>query len=301
MAHVVDVVNGRVATISIQRKMFLAFWKNPGSRLGTVIAIIIMLLAVIPFKLLPFDPTVVNLSVAKEPGFWEGNFSHFLGTDFLGRDMLSRAVYGARLTLLIGFSATAVSTILGIIAGMLAGFIGKWVDAAISLVIDIQLAFPVIALAIAIIAMVGGSLTSLIFVLAVTSWAGIARLVRGQTIAAKNEIYVDAALAIGVPKYRIIERHIFPNILSPLLAIVTFEMARLILAESALSFLGLGIAAPKVTWGGMIGDGRGYLFDAWWTATIPGIFIALLVLSLNFVGDGIRDAIDPTSWSRSKK
>lgn len=286
--------------VSIRRKMLQAFWRNPGSKIGSIIAILALLLAAIPSKWLPYDPTVVDLSVAKVPGFWMGNFDYFLGTDFLGRDMLSRVVYGARLTLLIGISATAVASILGIITGMLAGFIGKWVDGIISWLIDIQLAFPVIALAIAIIAMVGGSLTSLIFVLAVMSWAGIARLARGQTIAARNEVYVDAALSIGVPRRRIIARHIFPNIMSPLLAITTFEMARLILAESALSFLGLGISSPQVTWGGMIGDGRGYIYDAWWTATVPGILIALLVLSLNLVGDGIRDAIDPTSWSKPK-
>ena len=286
--------------VSIRRKMLRAYWRNPGSKVGTIIAILVLLLAAIPFKWLPYNPAVVDLSVAKLPGFWVGNFNYFLGTDFLGRDMLSRVVYGARLTLLIGLSATVGASILGIITGMLAGFFGKWVDGIVSWLIDIQLAFPVIALAIAIIAMVGGSLTSLIIVLAVMSWAGIARLVRGQTIAARNEVYVDAAIATGVPKRRIIARHIFPNIMSPLLAITTFEMARLILAESALSFLGLGISAPQVTWGGMIGDGRGYIYDAWWTAVVPGILIALLVMALNFVGDGIRDAIDPKSWSKPK-
>lgn len=261
-------------------------------------AVVILLLAVFPSSWLPHDPTIVDLSVANEPGFWAGNFEYFLGTDFLGRDMLSRAIYGARLTLIIGVSATAIASILGIALGMSSGFFGKWVDGVVSWLIDIQLAFPVIALAIAIIAIVGGSLNSLIFVLAIMSWAGIGRLVRGQTIAVRNEVYIDAAVACGIPQSRIITRHIFPNILSPLLAIMTYEMARLILAESALSFLGLGISAPEVTWGGMIGDGRGYIYEAIWTAVVPGILIALLVMSLNFVGDGIRDAIDPSSWGR---
>jgi len=280
--------------------MFRAYWRNPGSRIGSVIAVVMLLLVVFPSSWLPYDPTIVDLSVANEPGFWTGNFEYFLGTDFLGRDMLSRSIYGARLTLIIGLSATAFASILGIISGMSSGFFGKWVDGIISWLIDIQLAFPVIALAIAIIAMVGGSLGSLIFVLAVMSWAGMARLARGQTIAIRNEIYIDAAMACGIPQRRIISHHIFPNILSPLLAMMTYEMARLILAESALSFLGLGISAPKVTWGGMIGDGRGYIYEALWTAVIPGILIALLVMSLNFVGDGIRDAIDPSSWGKEK-
>ena len=278
--------------------MLQAYWRNPGSRIGSVISVVILLLAVFPSTWLPYDPTMVDLSVANEPGFWTGNFEYFLGTDFLGRDMLSRSIYGARLTLIIGVSATAFAATLGIILGISSGFFGKWVDGIVSWLIDIQLAFPAIALAIAIIAIVGGSLNSLILVLAVMSWAGIGRLARGQTIAIRNEVYIDAAIACGIPQRRIITRHIFPNILSPLLAIITYEMARLILAESALSFLGLGISAPEVTWGGMIGDGRGYIYQALWTAVIPGILIALLVMSLNFVGDGIRDAIDPSSWGR---
>ncbi len=296
-----SLLDENVRISSLKKKMLHAYWRNSGSQVGSIISIILLFLIVIPSHWLPYDPTIVDLHVAKEPGFWAGNFTYVLGTDFLGRDLLSRAIFGARLTILIGFSATAIATILGIFLGMLAGFIGKWIDAIVSWLIDIQLSFPVIALAIAIIAMVGGSVISLIFVLAIMSWAGIARLVRGQTIAAKNEIYVDAALAIGIPRIRIIIRHILPNIMSPLLAIVTYEMARLVLAESALSFLGLGVSAPKVTWGGMIGDGRGFIYDAWWTAVVPGILIALLVIALNFVGDGIRDAIDPTSWRVSKK
>lgn len=293
-----DLNNGRPPSVSIRRKMLRAYWRNPGSRIGSVIGIVILILVIFPTSWLPYDPTMVDLNVASEPGFWAGNFEYFLGTDFLGRDMLSRSIYGASLTVIIGVSATAFASILGIILGMSSGFFGKWVDGTISWLIDIQLAFPVIALAIAIIAIVGGSLTSLIFVLAVMSWAGIGRLVRGQTIAIRNEVYIDAAMACGIPQRRILTRHIFPNILSPLLAIMTYEMARLILAESALSFLGLGISPPQVTWGGMIGDGRGYIYEALWTAAIPGILIALLVMSLNFVGDGIRDAIDPNSWGR---
>ena len=293
-----DLDFGKPPSISIRRKMLQAYWRNPGSKIGSVIAVVIFLLVVFPSSWLPYDPTMVDLSVANEPGFWAGNTEYFLGTDFLGRDMLSRSIFGARLTVVIGVSAITFASILGIIFGMSSGFFGKWVDGVVSWLIDIQLSFPVIALAIAIIAIVGGSLISLIFVLAVMSWAGIGRLVRGQTIAIRNEVYIDAAVACGIPRRRIITRHIFPNILSPLLAIMTYEMARLILAESALSFLGLGVSAPQVTWGGMIGDGRGYIYEALWTAAIPGILIALLVMSLNFVGDGIRDAIDPNSWGR---
>ena len=145
-------------------------------------------------------------------------------------------------------------------------------------------------------AILGGGLVTLIGVLAFTSWSTMARVVRAQTLSARTEPYVEAARALGVPTGSILRRHILPNVLSPLLAVATYELSRLVLTESALSFLGLGVSPPAVTWGGMIGDGRQYIYDAWWTAAVPGLMIASLVFAFNFVGDGLRDALDPTSW-----
>ena len=281
---------------SLLRRRLLAFWQSPASRLGTLVAVLIVLMAFVPAEWLPRNPTQPNLSLANRPGFWEGDWEFPLGTDFLGRDMLWRAIYATRLTLVISGSALALATLLGVVLGLIAGFYGRWVDQVISWLIDVQLAFPVIALAIAIIALVGGGFGGLVIVLATTSWSTTARVTRGQTLAARNEVYVEAALAVGVPVHSILLRHILPNVLSPLLAVLTYEISRLVLTESALSFLGLGVSPPDVTWGGMIGDGRAYIYQSWWTATLPGILIAALVFAFNFVGDGLRDAFDPATW-----
>lgn len=286
--------------VSLFRRRWLTFWSSPASRIGLIISVVIMLLALVPVSWLPYNPTAVDLAVAKNPGLWAGNWSHPLGTDFLGRDMLSRTIYASRLTLVISGSAVILATLFGALVGLLAGYYGKWLDEVISWLIDVQLAFPVIALALAIIALLGGSLTSLIIVLAITSWSTTARVVRAQTLSARQETYVEAATAVGVPTRNILLRHLLPNIMSPILAVATFEMSRLVLTESALSFLGLGVAPPQVSWGGMIGDGRSYVYDAWWTATVPGISIAVLVIAFNFVGDGLRDAFDPAIWSKRK-
>jgi ABC-type dipeptide/oligopeptide/nickel transport system permease subunit len=183
---------------------------------------------------------------------------------------------------------------------MLAGYFRGWVDEVISWIVDVQLAFPVIALAVAIIAVLGSSITNLALVLATTSWPTMARVARAQTLSVRQEPYSEAAISIGAPVIRLILCHIFPNILSPMLAIVSFEMARLVLAESALSFLGLGVSAPNITWGGMIGDGRAYIYSSWWTALMPGVMITALVVALNFIGDGVRDALDPRARTRAR-
>ena len=288
------------AETSLFRRKLRAFWASPVSRLGILVAVLILIMALMPASWLPHNPVKPSLETAMRPGFWTGDWQFPLGTDFLGRDMLSRAIYATRLTLLISAGAVVLATLFGIALGLIAGFYGRWTDHPISWLIDVQLAFPVIALAIAIIALVGGSFAGLVLVLATTSWSTTARITRAQTLAARNEVYVEAALALGVPTRNILIRHILPNVLSPLLAVVTYEISRLVLTESALSFLGLGLAAPDVTWGGMIGDGRSFIYQAWWTAAVPGLLITALVFAFNFVGDGLRDAFDPATWVKSK-
>jgi len=286
-----------MTTTSLLRVRARAYWRNPASRIGLPVALVILVMACVPSGWLPYDPVLINLGEAKQPGFWAGEYRHPLGTDFLGRDLVSRTVHAARLTLVISGGAVLIATAIGIVLGMAAGFYRSWVDEAISWLVDVQLAFPVIALAVAIVAIVRGGLLTLITVLAFTSWSTMARVVRAQTLSARQEPYVEAARALGVPTASILRRHILPNVLSPLLAVATYEVSRLVLTESALSFLGLGVSPPAVTWGGMIGDGRNFIYDAWWTAVVPGLMIAVLVFALNFVGDGLRDAFDPTSWS----
>jgi ABC-type dipeptide/oligopeptide/nickel transport system permease subunit len=285
-----------LATPSLLRLRARAYWRNPASRLGFPVALVIAAMACAPSAWLPYDPVLISLGDAKQPGFWTGNYAHPLGTDFLGRDLVARTVHGARLTLVVSGAAVLIAAAIGIVLGMAAGFYRSWVDEVVSWLVDVQLAFPVIALAVAIVAIVRGGLPTLIAVLAFTSWSTMARVVRAQTLSARHEPYVEAARALGVPTGGILRRHILPNVLSPLLAVATYEVSRLVLTESALSFLGLGVSPPAVTWGGMIGDGRNFIYDAWWTAVVPGLMIAILVFALNFVGDGLRDAFDPTSW-----
>jgi ABC-type dipeptide/oligopeptide/nickel transport system permease subunit len=280
---------------SLFRARARAYWESPASRLGLVVALATLALALVPRAWLPHDPTLIDLAQAKQPGFWAGQWAHPLGTDFLGRDLAARTVFATRLTLVISGTAVAAATAIGMVLGMAAGFYRAWVDEAISWLIDVQLAFPAIALAVAIVAIVGGGLLPLIGVLAVTGWTTMARVVRAQTLSARSELYVEAARALGVPTPALLRRHILPNVLSPLLAVGTYELSRLVLTESALSFLGLGVSPPAVSWGGMIGDGRTHIYDAWWTAVVPGVMIALLVFAYNFVGDGLRDAFDPTA------
>ena len=285
-----------VAPASLLRLRARAYWRNPASRLGLPVALLILAMACVPAAWLPYDPVLISLGDAKQPGFWAGAWAHPLGTDFLGRDLVARSIHAARLTLVISGSAVAIAAAVGIALGLAAGFYRSWVDEVVSWLVDVQLAFPVIALAVAIVAIVRGGLVTLVIVLAVTSWSTMARVVRAQTLSARQEPYVEAARALGVPTAGILWRHILPNVLSPLLAVATYEVSRLVLTESALSFLGLGVSPPAVTWGGMIGDGRNFIYDAWRTAVVPGLMIAVLVFALNFVGDGLRDAFDPTSW-----
>jgi peptide/nickel transport system permease protein len=281
---------------SLFNRRLHGYWSNAGTRFSTVMAIFIVLLAFVPMGLLSFDPTAIDLAQAKLPGFWAGATPHILGTDFLGRDMFSRVIYATRLTLAISGIAAAAATAFGFIVGMIAGFYGGWVDELLSWLTDVQLAFPVMALALAIVAMAGGSLLSLVIVLSIMSWATTARVVRAQTMSVREQEYVEAARSLGAPTRSILMRHVVPNVLSPVLAVASFELARLVLTESALSFLGLGVSAPNVTWGGMIGDGQSYIYDAWWMVAVPGLMITAQVTAFNFVGDGLRDALDPTTW-----
>jgi peptide/nickel transport system permease protein len=210
-----------VAAPSLLRLRARAYWRNPASRLGLPVSLVIVAMACAPTAWLPRDPVQIDLGEAKQPGFWAGNFRAPLGTDFLGRDLVSRSIHAARLTLVISGSAVLVATLIGIVLGMAAGFYRSWVDEVVSWLVDVQLAFPVIALAVAIVAIVKGGLVTLVVVLAVTSWSTMARVVRAQTLSARQEPYVEAARALGVPTAGILRRHILPNVLSPLLAVAT--------------------------------------------------------------------------------
>jgi peptide/nickel transport system permease protein len=218
---------------------------------------------------------------------------HPLGTDHLGRDILARIVFGARPALLVGFAAVAISGVLGMGAGLVAGYFGGRVDDLLMRLADIQLAFPFILLAIAVIGVLGPSLTTIICVIGVSSWVVYARIVRGAALSLREREFVQAAQALGSRDGRILLRHVLPNVFTPWLVVATLDMARVIVIESALSFLGLGVQPPTPTWGGMLADGRVYISTAWWLATFPGLAILITVLGINLFGDGLRDTLDP--------
>ena len=218
---------------------------------------------------------------------------HMLGTDHLGRDLLARVIFGARPALMVGFAAVAISGIIGMVVGLVSGYFGRRVDDVFMRLADIQLAFPFILLAIAVIGVLGPSLPVIIVVIGVSSWVVYARVVRGAVLSLREREFVQAALALGSRDGRILLRHILPNAFTPWLVVATLDMARVIVIESALSFLGLGVQPPTPTWGSMLADGRVYISTAWWLATFPGLAILVTVLGINLFGDGLRDTLDP--------
>jgi peptide/nickel transport system permease protein len=219
-----------------------------------------------------------------------------LGTDALGRDLLSRLIYGSRISITIGVTAMAIGATAGTILGMIAGFYGKAADSIIMRIADIQLAFPFVLLAIAVIGVVGPSFTNLVIILGLASWMTYARVIRGEVLSIREREYIMAARVIGVPNAKIIFRHILPNLVHVVLVIATLEVGRMIIMESALSFLGLGIQPPDPTWGGMLNESQEYIGLAWWLTTWPGLAIVGAVLAINLLGDWLRDALDPRSW-----
>jgi peptide/nickel transport system permease protein len=229
----------------------------------------------------------------KAPWGLGGTSARPLGADNLGRDIYARLLYGGRISLVLATSAVLLATGVGVIVGLLAGYLGGWLDDLVMRVADVQLTFPVIMLAIAIVAVIGTSPVALVGVLALSGWVLHARTVRANVLTLRQLEYVDAARALGASHRRIVFRHVLPNTLAPILVIVSSQFATMVLLESGLSFLGMGVQPPNPSWGGMLAEGRDYLSNAWWLATMPGLAISLVVLGANLLGDGLRDLLDP--------
>jgi ABC-type dipeptide/oligopeptide/nickel transport system permease subunit len=270
---------------------------SPLTVLGLVLLAIFVVAAVWPVRWLPHDPYIADISYRFIPPLWEagGERDYPLGTDALGRDMLSTIIHGTRYSLAIVTLAEAISLVIGASAGLVDGFYLGWTDEILMRLVDIQLAFPLVVLIIAIVAVLGPSFTNLVLVLGVSGWAPFARIVRGTVLSLRAKEFVEAARTLGSNPARIMLRHLLPNTMTPVIIFTTFDFARLLLIESALSFLGLGVQPPTPSWGAMIADGRQYLFEAWWNSALPGAAIVAAVLAFNFVGDGLRDALDPFS------
>jgi peptide/nickel transport system permease protein len=239
--------------------------------------------------LVPYDPVAQNLALRLDGPSWQ----HPLGLDELGRDLLARLLLGARVSLFVGIAVVGVSSLVGTAVGAVAGYLGGWVDTILGRVMDVLLAFPGILLAIALVAVLGPSLTNVVLALVTIGWVGYARLVRGQVLKVRELEYVQAARALGAPMARVVGRHVVPATFSAVSVQATLGMAGAIIAEASLSFLGLGVQPPMPSWGTMLDAGRAHLFDAPHLTIVPGSAIALLVLGFNFAGDALRDRLDP--------
>jgi peptide/nickel transport system permease protein len=278
----------------------LRFGPVTGARAaGALLAVCVVALVVVGALAAPLitgsDPARLDIKNRLLPPAWAdgGSREHPLGTDQLGRDLLSRLAYGGRVSLLVGVSAVAVSGVVGVALGLLAGYYRGGVDDVIMRLADFELAFPFILLAIAILAVLGPGLSKVILVLGLTGWAQYCRLTRAQVLGLRETEFVEAARTIGASTPRILIRHILPNAMAPVIVIASFSVASVIIAEASLSFLGLGIPPSVPSWGGMLSEGRAYIERAWWLVTFPGLALMLTVLSINVLGDAVRDTLDP--------
>ena len=264
--------------------------RQPLAAIGLVLLAVFVVCAVFAPWLAPQDPARLDLTGR----LMSPSGSHWFGTDELGRDILSRVLYGARISLIVAVSVVGLSGGIGLLAGMLAGFYGGWPDTVINVyVMNAFLALPGILLAIAFVAFMGPGMGNVIVALAISGWVGYARLVRAQVMEVKEREFVEAARALGASDWRVMWRHVLPNIVQPLIVQAAIGMAGAVLAEATLSFLGLGIPAPAASWGAMLNDGRSHLFDSPHLVFFPAMAVMLCVLSFNFIGDALRDSLDP--------
>ena len=271
------------------------FLRSRRVMVGLTVLLLISGMSVLSPILAPYpqrDQNIHRVQLAPFSTSEEGTF-HVLGTDALGRDMLSRMMYGGRISLMVGITVVTMGGLIGVPLGLASGYFGRVIDTLIMRVVDVQLAVPFILLAIAIMAVLGTGLWNVIFVLGISSWVGYARIVRSTVLSLREQAFIEAGRSIGLSDIRLILHHLLPNIWTPVIVLATQGVGGAILAESSLTFLGLGISPLIPTWGAMVADGRNYLTTAWWISTFPGLLLTLTVLSIYFLGDGLRDVLDP--------
>ena len=274
---------------------FQRLLRSPGGMLGLVLVALVMLVAIFAPLLSPHDPAKQNIVYRLKPPFWVegGSLEYPLGTDSVGRDILSRVIYGSRVSIFVGLAATAASALLGVSLGLIAGYLGGGTDSVISRMGDVQQAIPFLVLAIAVAAMLGPGLFNLILVLVITTWVTFFRVVRGEVLSVREEQYVLGARSIGASNLRIMLRYVLPNVAASIIVIATLLVANMIIFEASLSFLGLGVPSSLPTWGRIVADGREYIADEWWIALFPGLAILITVMGINLLGDWLRDDLDP--------
>lgn len=278
------------------RRILRGARQRPVATVALLVFLAVVLAAVFASAWAPHDPAEQSLRLRLRPP-WPlpgSDRAHPLGTDPLGRDLLSRTLHGARVSLGVGVGAVLLQALIGVTAGLLAGFHRGVVDQVVMRLADVQQSIPFLVLVVAVAAVVGPSLRNTVLVLGVAGWVTYGRVVRAQVLSLMNEEYVTAAQALGVRNERVMLRHLLPNLVAPISVIGTLTISTMILVEASLSFLGLGVPPPAPTWGGMVADGRNYIADAWWVSVVPGVAIFATVLAVNVVGDALREALDPS-------
>lgn len=295
MSAATEVAGTAIAARSPAAEGFARFLENRLAVACALVVLAMVLLAIGAPWFAPHDPNETDLLRRLQPPVWldGGEWAFPLGCDALGRDLLSRLIHGARVSISVGTVVILFATVVGIAAGLLAGYLRGWVDTVISRIVDILLGFPYLIFAIGLMAMMGPGLHNVAITLIAKEWVVPCRLVRGETLAAREMEYVEAARAIGVGPFGIMIREILPNILSPVIVVATIRLAHVIILEASLSFLGLGVQPPIASWGSMVADGREFMLDAWWVSTFAGLAILVLVLAINVASQGLRDAFDP--------
>ena len=264
---------------------------------GLVIVLVIGLGSLFARQVSPYDPSLQDLRSRLLPPLsttQDGRF-FLLGTDHLGRDVFSRVVYGGRVSLTVALASVTAGGVIGVVIGLLVGYKRGVLDLIIMRLVDVQLSLPFILLALSVMSVLGPGLVNIVVVLALTSWLTYARLVRSQTLSVRESEYVEAARALGCKDLRLVLRHVLPNVIGPAIVLATLETGRMIVVESGLSFLGLGVPADTPSWGMMLSDGRLYLSTAWWVATAPGLAISITILAISFLGDWVKQRLDPLS------
>ena len=280
------------ADIDYRRPSHAQLWRRHLLRdkkalVGTVVLSVLIVSALLAPWISPYDPNGMDFMMMEAPGW-----AHPLGTDDLGRDLLSRLIYGTRISLFVGVSTVAIALVVGVLLGLFAGYYGGWMDAIIMRYIDLQWAFPNFLIAVYLVAIVGTGLSNVIVAISLAFVDDFARIARGMVLSIKEEQYVDAARTVGASNWRIMWRHILPNALAPIIVQATISVSYAILAEATLSFLGLGVEADTPTWGLILSEGRSFISRLWWVGVFPGLFIMMTVLSINFLGDAMRDVLD---------
>jgi len=270
-------------------------WKYRAGVLGLVIVVAMSGIAIGAAYVSPHDPYEQDVTARLKPPVWMAgaNPKHLLGTDPVGRDILTRIIYGSRISLATGAVSVLISALIGVLLGLIGGYYGRTLDSLITNLVNVMMAFPFMLLALTAVAVMGPSFRNMVIVLGVTGWPIYTRVVRAETAQIKTLEFVVAARALGFSNLRIILRHVFPNLFNTVIVTSSLEVARMILMESILSFLGLGVQPPTPSWGGMLGEGRTYMLTHWWLATFPGIAIFVTTLGINLLGDGLRDVFDP--------